>query len=118
LGFDSVEALLQDWEQDHLNWDANDLLAKLRTWQTADISANPAYGGDFERALGSITARAILIPCSTDLYFPPEDNAIEARHLPNAELRTYDSPWGHCVASPGNDLEFTRFLDKALSELL
>ncbi|MBS1255038.1 MAG: Homoserine O-acetyltransferase [Deltaproteobacteria bacterium] len=118
LGFDSVEALLQDWEQDHLNWDANDLLAKLRTWQTADISANPAYGGDFERALGSITARAILIPCSTDLYFPPEDNAIEARHLPNAELRTYDSPWGHCVASPGNDPEFTRFLDKALSELL
>jgi len=118
LGFESVEALLRDWEEDHLNWDANNLLAKLRTWQTADISANPVYAGDFERALGRITAKAILMPCSTDLYFPPEDNAIEARHLPNAELRTYDSPWGHCVASPGNDPEFTRFLDRALSELL
>ena len=39
-GFDSAEALLQDWEEDHLNWDANDLLCKLKTWQRGDISAN------------------------------------------------------------------------------
>ncbi|MDE0908247.1 MAG: alpha/beta fold hydrolase [SAR324 cluster bacterium] len=118
LGFETVEALLRDWEEDHLSWDANNLLAKLRTWQTADISANPIYAGDLQCALGAIKAKAILMSCSSDLYFPPEDNAIEAHHLPNAELRTYDSPWGHCVASPGNDPEFTRFLDRALSELL
>ena len=118
LGFDTVEALLCSWEEDHLNWDANNLLVKLRTWQSANISANPAYGGDFQRALNNIKAKAILMPCSTDLYFPPEDNEIEARHMPNAELRTYHSPWGHCVASPENDPEFTRFLDRALSELL
>ena len=73
LGFETVEDLLQDWEADHLNWDANNLLAKLRTWQTADISANPLYGGDFRLALSAIQAKTIVIACSSDLYFPPEE---------------------------------------------
>ena len=118
LGFETVEALLMDWEQDQLAWDANDLLAKLWTWQNADISANDLYGGDIGAALGAITARAILIPCTRDLYFPPEDNAIEVRQMPNAELRPYDSPWGHCVASPGNDPGFARFLDDCIGTVL
>ena len=118
LGFETPEDLLQDWEADHLNWDANNLLTKLRTWQTADISTNPVYGGDFQLALAAIRAKAIVISCSSDLYFPPEDNKIEVHQMRNAELRIYDSPWGHCVASPGNDPEFTRFLDSAISELL
>ncbi len=119
LGFDAWEELLLDWERDHLRWDANDLLAKLLTWQRGDISANARYGGDFKRALGAIRARAILVPCTTDLYFPPEDNAIEARHMPNAALRPFASPWGHCVASPGRaGSDFMRFLDACVAELL
>jgi len=118
LGFETFEDLLVDWEDDHLTWDANDLLAMLWTWQQGDISANELYGGDFERALGAITARAILMPCTTDLYFPPEDNEIEVRHMPNAELRPFASPWGHCVASPGNVPEFEAFLDGCIAELL
>ena len=54
LGFETWEELLLNWEHDHLEWDANDLLAKLRTWQLGDISANERYRGDFERALGAI----------------------------------------------------------------
>ena len=99
-------------------WDANNLLSKLRTWQNADISANPVYAGDIQQALGAIQAKTILIACSSDLYFPPEDNEIEVNQMQNAELRIYDSPWGHCVASPGNDPKFTSFLDSAISELL
>ena len=119
LGFETWEDLLLDWENDHLAWDANDLLAKLRTWQLSDISANPRYEGDFERALGAIRARAILIPCTTDLYFPPEDNAIEARHMPNADLRPFESAWGHCVASPSREgSDFMRFLNQCVRELL
>lgn len=118
LGFDSYEELLLDWENDHLQWDANDLLAMLWTWQNADISDNPLYGGDFEKALGAIKARTIVIPCSDDLYFPPEDNAIEVDKIPDAELRIYSSPWGHCVASPGNDPGFQRFLDQAVTDIL
>lgn len=83
-----------------------------------DISANDRYGGDLASALGAITARAILIPCTTDMYFPPKDNAREARHMPSAELRPYDSPWGHCVATPGRDPRFMAFLDTCARELL
>ena len=119
LGFETWADLLLDWEHDHLGWDANDLLAKLNTWQLGDISANERYEGDFQRALGAIEARAILVPCTTDLYFPPEDNAIEAEHMPNASFRPFSSPWGHCVASPSReDSDFMRFLDKCVAELL
>ena len=119
LGFETWAELLLDWEHDHLGWDANDLLAKLHTWQLGDISANERYRGDFERALGAIRARAILVPCTTDLYFPPEDNAIEAEHMPNAALRPYESPWGHCVASPSREgSDFMRYLDSCVAELL
>lgn len=118
LGFDSYEALLVDWENDHLLWDANDLLAMLATWQAGDISANPAYEGDFVKALRSISARCITIPCSDDLYFPPEDNVLEAAQIKQGECRTFESPWGHCVASPGNSEEFRYFLDQAVLELL
>ncbi len=117
-GFDSAEALLQDWEQDHLGWDANDLLCKLRTWQQGDISANDLYQNDFKAALNAIKAETIVIVCDNDLYFRPEDNQMEIEHIIGGELRIYESPWGHCVASPGNDPEFQRYLDQAISELL
>jgi homoserine O-acetyltransferase len=119
LGFETVEDLLLDWEVDHVEgWDANNLLAKLATWQAGNIAAGPLYNGDFKAALGAIKARAILMPCTQDLYFPPEDNAIEARHMPNAEFRPYDSPWGHCAANPGNDPGFAAALDAGIRELL
>ncbi|HXV24792.1 MAG TPA: alpha/beta fold hydrolase [Alphaproteobacteria bacterium] len=119
LGFATFEELLMDWERDHAEkWDANDLLAKLWTWQRGDISANQIYRYDFARALGAIRARAILIACRQDLYFPPEDNEIELRYMSNARLLVSDSPWGHCAASPGNDRAFERLLDGCLAELL
>ena len=58
------------------------------------------------------------MPCSNDLYFPPEDNEFEAKHIKNAELRTYNSVWGHCVANPGNDKGFETALDQAVNDLL
>jgi len=117
-GFASAEELLQDWEQDHLDWDANDLLCKLWTWQHGNISANELYNSDFKAALNAIRAKTIVIVCDNDLYFRPEDNQIEIEHIAGGELRIYESPWGHCVASPGNDPEFEKYLDQAISELL
>ena len=117
-GFDSAEALLQDWERDHLDWDANDLLCKLKTWQLGDIGAQPGYDGNFEAALNAIRAKTIVIACDNDLYFQPADNELEIPHIRNGELRIYPSPWGHCVASPGNDPGFEKFLDRAIRELL
>ena len=118
LGFETIEDLLVDWERDHLAWDPNDLLAKLRTWQNGDIADNETYGGDLRRALGAITARAIVMPCRTDLYFPPADSEIEVSMMADAELRVVESPFGHCVASPGVHRDFAEFLDAAVRDLL
>jgi homoserine O-acetyltransferase len=117
-GFDTAEALLRDWEADHLDWDANDLLCKLWTWQQGDISNQVPYSNDFVAALAAIEAKTIIIACDNDLYFRPEDNALEVEHIKNGELRVYQSPWGHCVASPGNDPAFEHYLDQAIKELL
>jgi homoserine O-acetyltransferase len=119
IGYESFEDLLVDWEEDHAkNWDANNLISKLRTWQTSDISIGPIYQGNFEMALKSIKAKTILMPCSQDLYFPPEDNAIEASFIANVEFRPFDSPFGHCAANPGNDKGFTLALENGLNHLL
>ncbi|MEM7428224.1 MAG: hypothetical protein AAF441_19205, partial [Pseudomonadota bacterium] len=91
----------------------------FQLWTPQRGSAGRALGGgDFEKALGAITAKAILVPCTDDLYFPPEDNEIEAEHMPNADFRPFASPWGHCVPSPGNVPEFHTFLDNCIRELL
>lgn len=119
LGYDSPMALMDDWAEDHAaNWDANDLLCKLATWQDGDVSAGPAFRGDFKAALGAIRARCILMPCTRDLYFPPEDNEIEAGLIPGAIFAPYASDFGHCAANPGNDPGFAARLDTHIASLL
>ena len=62
LGFSSLEDyLVGDWEGGFAR-DANDLLAMLWAWQQGDISANELYKGDLKKALGSIRAKAFVMP--------------------------------------------------------
>jgi len=81
------------------SFDANDLLAMLATWQAADISAHPRFGGDMGAALGAIRSRAFVMPSRTDLYFRTADNEIEVAQMPNAELREIPSAWGHLAGA-------------------
>lgn len=119
LGFASLEDFLVGfWEGFFLDGrDANNLLTMLRTWQHGDVGATPGFDGDLERALGSITARAIVMPAEKDLYFPPEDEAYEVSHMPNAELRVIPGVWGHFAGGGANPVD-TAFIDRALAELL
>ena len=119
LGFSSLEDyLITAWEGRYIQLDANDILAMASTWQAGDISDNPLYGGDFEKALGSIRARAFVMPSKTDQYFPPEDNEIEVGLMPNADLRTIPTIWGHTGGGPGRNPVDTGFIDAQLKELL
>jgi len=119
LGFSSLEDfLISGWEANFQRRDANDLLAMLWTWQHADISANELYGGNLGKALAAITARAIVMPSETDLYFRVEDNRREVAKMPNAELRPIPSIWGHRAGNPTQNPEDARFLNDALRELL
>jgi homoserine O-acetyltransferase len=118
LGHASPAALLDAWAQDHLAYDANDLLCVLDTWQHADISATPGFAGDLPRALAAIQARTILMPVSTDLYFPPADNATEVPHLRRGELRILESKLGHVAAGPNRFAAETAVIEATLRELL
>jgi homoserine O-acetyltransferase len=119
LGYASLEDFLVGfWEGWLLSKDANNLLGMLWTWQNGDISNNEIYNDDFVKALSSIRAKAIVMPCKSDLYFPPEDSAFEVKHMPNAELRVVDSIWGHFAGGPGTSPVDIEVLDKALRELL
>jgi homoserine O-acetyltransferase/O-succinyltransferase len=118
LGYSSLEDFLVGfWEGFFLNKDANNLLTMLWTWQHGDLGATPGFNGDLERALGAIRARAIVMPAEKDLYFPPEDNAYEVRHMPNAELRVIPGVWGHFAGGGVNPTD-TEFIDDSLKELL
>jgi homoserine O-acetyltransferase len=118
LGYSSLEDFLVGfWEGFFLTKDANNLLTMLWTWQHGDLGATPGFNGDLERALGAIRAKAIVMPAEKDLYFPPEDNAYEVRHMPNAELRVIPGVWGHFAGGGVNPTD-TKFIDDSLKELL
>jgi homoserine O-acetyltransferase len=118
MGYHSLEDFLVGyWEGFFLKKDANNLLAMAWTWIHADISANPLYHGDFEKALSSIKARAIVMPGRTDLYFTPEDGEYEVKRMPNATFRPIESIWGHFAGGGINPAD-TKFIDDNIKELL
>lgn len=119
MGYDSLQDFLVGfWENLFLNRDPNNLLTMLSCWQNADISNNEIYDGDLKKALGAIKAKAYVMPATTDLYFPPEDNEFEVAHMPNAELILFDTDWGHFAGGPNVSMDDVKFLDDKLKLLL
>ena len=129
LGYGSLEDFLVGfWEGFFLKRDPNNMLCMLWTWQNADISNNPVFEGDFKKALGAITAKALVMPGAMDLYFPPEDNQKEVEHmkkgggagLDGVDRVTYTpvpGVWGH-FAGGGANPEDTLFIDNQIKILL
>ncbi|HEY9817655.1 MAG TPA: hypothetical protein V6D20_17895, partial [Candidatus Obscuribacterales bacterium] len=77
----------------------------------------PGFNGNFEQALAAIKAKAIVMPGQTDLYFPPEDNEYEVKHMPNAEFVAIPSIWGHFAGGGINPVD-TEFIDQHVKALL
>ena len=78
LGYkDAEDFLVNFWEKWALSKDPENMLCMAHTWQVADCSDQEPYAGDFGKAMRGIRARALVLPCKTDLYFPPEDSEIE-----------------------------------------
>ena len=118
MGFETSEDLLKFWEDDHLEWDANDLLAMLETWLTANISDQTPYNGDLAKALSSIKAKVWLVPCEQDLYFRYEDNLEEMKSISDAEYHGIESDFGHCAPGPGRFPEETKKVEALIREFL
>jgi len=114
LGFETIDHLLDFWEQDHLAQDANDLLTVLHTWQSADISSNPVFRGDYGAALSRLTMPTLMMPGTTDLYFTEEDARQDTAGMPGATCEPLVSDYGHIAGGPGRDPEsHTRILAAA-----
>ena len=119
LGFASLEDyLVRGWEANFLRRDGDDLLSMLSTWYRSDISDNEIHNGDLAAALGAITARAMIMPSRTDLYFTPEDAEAECEQIPNGEFRPIESIWGHRAGNPTDNADDEAFLAQAVAELL
>ena len=57
------------------------------------------------------------MPGRTDLYFPPEDSGNEVARMPNAELRVFESIYGHFASSALNPADVA-FQNEAIREML
>ena len=119
LGFESLEDfLVRSWEANFLRRDMHDLLAQLLIWQKGDISDNDLYKGDLRKALAGITAKVLLMPSATDLYFQTDDNREELPHLKSARLAEIPTVWGHRGGNPRGIAEETAFINQQVKALL
>lgn len=110
--------LLRAWEGNFLRRDPMDLLSMIQTWIDSDISDNPVFQGDLTAALGAITARSIIMPSTTDLYFTLDDSQRETALMPDAELRPIKSNWGHRAGNPQNAPADEARIRQAVTDLL
>ncbi|MGB2924350.1 MAG: alpha/beta fold hydrolase [Limnothrix sp.] len=119
FGYESLEDyLLHGWEAGYRKRDPRNLMTMIDTWLRCDVSNNPTYDGDYQRALTSIQAKTLVMPATTDLYFTPEDCAAEATLIPNAEYLPIPSIWGHRAGNPYQNPEDEQFIRQEISELL
>ena len=118
-GYDSLEDyLLRSWEAGYRRRDPHNLLAMIETWLHCDVGDNPVYNGDYEKAMASISAKTLVMPATTDLYFTPEDCELEARLIPDSDYRPIPSIWGHRAGNPYQNPEDELFIKQAVEQLL
>jgi homoserine O-acetyltransferase/O-succinyltransferase len=118
LGYSDLEDyLVRAWEPSYRRTHPLDLLAMLRVWLANDVST-ARHAGDLQAALGSITAKTLVLAGSTDLYFTPEDCATEAAAIPGARFDMIPSIWGHRAGNPYQNPADARFIRSAVEELL
>ncbi|KAI0009599.1 Alpha/Beta hydrolase protein [Xylariaceae sp. FL0662B] len=117
---DLEEFMVKFWEGWATSKDAENMLVMLHTWQSGDCSDQEPYYKDLELALRSIKAKTLVLPCKTDLYFPPEDSKYEVEHMSPGvgEFFEFPSIWGHWAGGPGQSKEDVKWLDDKLRNLL
>ena len=116
----SPEALLREWSTDTTGQDPNDEILQSRAWQRHNVGETPGFDGDLARALSSIRASVLLMPSTTDLYFPMGDFLVEGRLVRKVQVVPIRTVWGHaagagCEWCDSND---TRFLNREIGKFL
>ncbi len=117
IGLDNLDDVVGFMKAYFFRREANDLLGMLHTWQLANIANNDQFNGDFPAALAAISAKAIVLPSRSDLYFRIADSEYEVSQMPNAQLRVIESKMGH-IAGGGMDPIGKEAIDRAINDLL
>lgn len=92
--------------------DPNNLILHARTWQRHDVGNTPGFDGDHQKALRSIAARVLYMPCQTDLYFPIGDAEYERQFLKDVSFVPIQSLWGHSAGGGGHPPDATFINDQ------
>jgi homoserine acetyltransferase len=132
LGFKDVEEfIVKASEEAFLSWDAEDLLVLGRMWQLGDVgrvipgeemevaTLGGGVGDDemFRKALASVQAEVLVMPCRTDQYFPPEDSEIEVKYLKKGTFAPIESIWGHFAGGGFNERD-TMWMNERIGNFL
>jgi homoserine O-acetyltransferase/O-succinyltransferase len=116
VGFSSLDDFLLNFlYASFLPMDPNNLLCMARKWQDADVSRHT--NGDLNSALGRITAKMVVMPINSDLFFLTADCAAEQQLIAGSQLNILRTSWGH-IGLFGLDPSYMRQLDAALAGLL
>jgi serine/threonine protein kinase len=92
-------------------------ILQSRAWQRNDVGLTAGFNGDLARALGSIKASVLYMPCETDLYFPKADIVPESRLIPHVTVVTISSLWGHAAGAGWNEQD-AAFLNREIGEFM
>lgn len=90
-----------------------DCYAYVRMCNAVDSHDVSRSRGTMAEALKRITAPTLLMACTTDLIFPPHEQAVMRDNIPNNTFRMIDSPFGH----DGFLVEYEQ-LDKIIQDFL
>ena len=97
--------------------DANNLILQCRTWESNNVGNTAGFGGDVEKALGSIKVPVLYMPSATDLYFPLGDAQYEARFIHGVALVPIPSLWGHPAGAGGSPAD-KKFLNDVIGRFM
>ena len=73
-------------------FDANSYVRLTQAMNSHDISRGR---GELTEVLKQLRQRALLVSVSSDILYPPHEQALLARHLPNSEYAVIESEFGH-----------------------
>jgi homoserine O-acetyltransferase len=88
-----------------------------RAWQKNNVGDTPGFDGDAEKALKSIKADVLYMPCKTDMYFTLESLTYESKFIPYVKFAPIPSIWGH-LAGSGINPEDNAFIESQLKVFL
>lgn len=97
--------------------DAFDWLCQTRAYDAHDVGRGTRFQGDTARALGSITARTLVLAPPLDLYNPSDYAREIATAIPDARFLEIPSTLGHRAAT-ATSAQDAAFLDRHIADFL